>query len=249
MPSTGIASSWSVLQGRGPPPTNHVRMILMEFVTFLTDLFLHLDEHLSAVIAGYGTLTYLLLFLIIFLETGLVITPFLPGDSLLFAAGTFASPALGSPLNIWLLFVLLCVAAIGGDTVNYWIGHYVGPKAFSGNNRWLKKEYLEKTHAFYEKHGGMTIILARFVPIIRTFAPFVAGVGSMAYARFLLYNVIGGVMWVALFTLGGYFFGNLPVVKDNFSIVVIGIIGISVLPGVFEVVKKRVQERSKRAEA
>lgn len=221
----------------------------MEVVTFLIDLFLHLDDHLSAVIAEYGMLTYLLLFLIVFLETGIVITPFLPGDSLLFAAGTFASPALGSPLNIWLLFVLLCVAAIVGDTVNYWIGHYIGPKAFRGDSRWLKKKYLDKTHAFYERYGGKTIILARFVPIVRTFAPFVAGMGSMTYTRFLFFNVIGGVLWVAVFTLGGYYFGNLPVVKDNFSIVVVAIIGVSVLPGIIEVAKRRAEKRAQRAEA
>jgi membrane-associated protein len=182
------------------------------------------------------------------METGLVVTPFLPGDSLLFAAGTFASPALGSPLNIIVLFVLLSIAAIAGDTANYWIGHFIGPKAFSGNVRFLKKEYLDRTHAFYEKHGAITIVLARFVPIVRTFAPFVAGVGKMSYLHFITYNVLGGILWVALFTFGGYFFGNLPFVKDNFSIVVIAIILISVLPAVIEIVKSRMRS-SPEAEA
>lgn len=216
----------------------------MDLIAYIIDLFLHLDEHLSLVIAQYGTGTYLLLFLIIFMETGFVVTPFLPGDSLLFAAGTFASPALGSPLNIVVLYLLLCTAAVLGDTVNYWIGHFIGPRAFSMNNRFLKKEYLERTEAFYEKHGGKTIVLARFIPIIRTFAPFVAGVGKMSYWRFISYNVIGGIAWVTLFCLGGYFFGNLPVVKENFSIVVVTIIMISVLPMVFEVVKGRMKRPS-----
>jgi membrane-associated protein len=213
----------------------------MDVIGNLIDLFLHLDEHLSLVIQDYGTWTYLLLFLIIFMETGFVVTPFLPGDSLLFAAGTFTSPALGSPLNIVALIVLLIIAAIAGDTINYWIGHYIGPKAFSGNYRFLKKEYLDRTHLFYEKHGGKTIILARFVPIIRTFAPFVAGVGKMSYSHFIAYNVIGGITWVVLFSLGGYFFGNLPFVKDNFSLVVIAIILISVMPAVVEVLRERLR--------
>jgi len=208
----------------------------MEVITYLIDLFLHLDKHLNSVIQTYGTWTYLLLFLIIFLETGLVVTPFLPGDSLLFAAGAFAG--LGS-LNVGLLFILLSIAAVVGDTVNYWIGHYVGPRAFSGEVRFLKKEYMDRTHDFYERHGGKTIILARFVPIVRTFAPFVAGIGAMSYGHFIAYNVVGGVMWVALFTFGGFFFGNLKVVQDNFSIVVLGIIFISVLPAVIEFFKER----------
>jgi membrane-associated protein len=211
----------------------------MELLATLIDLFLHLDKHLSQVVQNYGALTYLLLFLIIFMETGLVVTPFLPGDSLLFAGGTFASPALGSPLNIWGLYLLLFAAAVLGDTVNYWIGHYLGERAFKEEHRFLKREYLERTHRFYEKHGGKTIILARFVPIIRTFAPFVAGVGEMSYLRFISYNVIGGFLWVTLFTWGGYFFGNLPLVKNNFSLVVIAIVLISVLPAVYEVLKER----------
>lgn len=217
----------------------------MEFITYLIDLFLHLDKHLSTVIQSYGIWTYALLFLIIFMETGLVVTPFLPGDSLLFAAGTFASPALGSSLNIFLLWSLLCVAAVLGDTVNYWIGHYIGPRAFSGEIRFLKKEYLDRTHAFYEKHGGKTIVLARFVPIIRTFAPFVAGVGKMSYGHFFTYNVFGGILWVTTFTFGGYYFGNLPFVKENFTFVVVAIILISVLPAVYEVLKERSRSTSK----
>jgi membrane-associated protein len=211
----------------------------MEMVATLIDLFLHLDKHLSQVVHDYGTWTYALLFLIIFMETGLVVTPFLPGDSLLFAAGTFASTALGSPLSIWVLYLLLFAAAVIGDTANYWIGHTLGEKAFSQPHRFLKREYLERTHTFYERHGGKTIILARFVPIIRTFAPFVAGVGEMSYLRFISYNIIGGFLWVTLFTWGGYFFGNLPVVKNNFSLVVIAIIGLSVMPAVVEVYRER----------
>ena len=211
----------------------------MEFISYLIDLFLHLDKHLSQIIKNYGVWTYLLLFLVIFMETGFVVTPFLPGDSLLFAAGTFASPALGSSLNIFLLWALLCAAAILGDTINYWIGHFIGPKAFKGEVRFLKKEYLDRTHDFYEKHGGKTIIIARFIPIIRTFAPFVAGIGAMNYGRFITYNVVGGVAWVTIFTFGGYYFGNLPFVKENFSLVVIAIIFISVVPMVFEFIKQR----------
>jgi membrane-associated protein len=214
----------------------------MELITYLIDLFLHLDEHLNTVIQNYGTWTYLLLFLIIFMETGLVVTPFLPGDSLIFAAGTFAG--IGS-LNVFLLFFLLSAAAIIGDTVNYWIGHYIGPRAFSGEVRFLKKEYMDRTHEFYERHGGKTIILARFVPIVRTFAPFVAGIGAMSYGHFIAYNVIGGVVWVALFTFGGYFFGNLKVVQDNFSIVVLAIIFLSILPAVIEVLKERARSAPK----
>jgi membrane-associated protein len=213
----------------------------MDLVTYFIDLFLHLDKHLSVVIQTYGTWTYLLLFFIIFMETGFVVTPFLPGDSLLFAAGTFASPALGSALNIWVLYLLLILAAVAGDTANYWIGHFIGPRAFSGEVRFLKKEYLERTEAFYQKHGGKTIVLARFIPIIRTFAPFVAGVGKMSYPHFISYNVVGGIAWVSLFTWGGYFFGNLPFVKENFSFVVLAIIFLSVLPAIIEVLRSRIR--------
>jgi membrane-associated protein len=212
----------------------------MEVITNLIELFLHIDEYLAEIIAQYGTWTYALLFLIVFLETGLVVTPFLPGDSLLFAAGSFSTLGVLSP---WMLVILLSIAAILGDTVNYWIGHYIGPRAFSGNIRFLKKEYLDKTHEFYEKHGGKTIILARFVPIVRTFAPFVAGVGAMTYGKFILYNVVGGIVWVNIFVWLGYFFGNLPFVKKNFEIAILAIIFVSVLPMVYEFVKAKWEAR------
>ena len=208
----------------------------MDLLRSVLDLFLHLDQHLSRVIADYGVWTHLILFLIVFAETGLVVTPFLPGDSLLFAAGTFA--ALGA-LDLWLLVVLLIGAAILGDTVNYWVGAWIGPRAFSGNVRFLRKDYLERTHAFYEKHGGKTIILARFVPIIRTFAPFVAGVGAMSYPKFITYNVVGAVLWVGLFVPAGYFFGNIPAVRKNFTLVILAIIALSVLPIALEAIKAR----------
>jgi membrane-associated protein len=208
----------------------------MELLRSLIDLFLHLDQHLSEVISRYGVWTHLILFLIVFAETGLVITPFLPGDSLLFAAGTFA--ALGS-LDLGLLVVLLIGAAIIGDTVNYWVGAWIGPRAFSGNVKLLRKDYLDRTHAFYEKHGGKTIILARFVPIIRTFAPFVAGVGAMSYPRFLTYNIVGAVLWVGLFVPAGYFFGNIPTVRKNFTLVILAIIALSVLPIAIEAIRAR----------
>ncbi|NIW43200.1 MAG: DedA family protein [Gammaproteobacteria bacterium] len=217
----------------------------MELVRSFIELFLHLDEYLNLIISQYGTWTYALLFLIIFMETGFVVTPFLPGDSLLFAAGSFA--ALGS-LNPVILFVLLAFSAVLGDTVNYWIGHYIGPRAFSGNIRFLKKEYLDKTHAFYEKHGGKTIILARFIPIIRTFAPFVAGVGAMTYWKFITYNVVGGITWVAIFTFGGYFFGNLDFVRRNFEIVIFAIIAISLMPPVIELIKAKLEQRRQKKE-
>jgi len=216
----------------------------MELILKLIDIFLHLDEYLGAVIQEYGTLAYLFLFFVVFMETGFVVTPFLPGDSLIFAAGTFAG--LGS-LNPFVIFGLLGLAAVLGDTVNYWIGHYIGPRAFSGNVRFLKKEYLDRTHAFYEKHGGKTIILARFIPIIRTFAPFVAGVGAMTYSKFISYNIIGGLLWVAIFTFMGYFFGNLPIVQDNFSLVIIAIILISVMPAVIEFVREKLRQRKEVA--
>jgi membrane-associated protein len=214
----------------------------MNFVQLLIDLFLHLDKHLSAVITQYGVWTYALLFVVIFIETGLVVTPFLPGDSLIFAAGTFA--ALGS-LNIWLLFVLLAVAAVLGDTVNYWIGHYLGARAY--NIKWIRREYLDRTRLFFEKHGGKTIFLARFVPIIRTFAPFVAGIGEMSYSYFISYNIFGGIVWVALFTFAGYFFGNIPFIRDHFSLVIIVIVLISVVPMAVEAIKA--QRESKQAKA
>lgn len=210
----------------------------MELLTGLIDLILHLDKYLDILIQHFDVWTYLILFFVIFMETGFVVTPFLPGDSLIFAAAAFAARP-GSPLNPILLFLLLSLAAIAGDTANYWIGHYIGPKAFSGNVRFLKKEYLDRTHAFYEKYGGKTIILARFIPIIRTFAPFVAGIGAMTYWKFITYNIVGGITWVAIFTFGGYFFGNLPLVEENFSLVIIAIIIISVLPAVIEYLRER----------
>jgi membrane-associated protein len=215
----------------------------MEILNKLIDLFLHLDRHLNEVITEYGPWTYLLLFLIVFCETGLVITPVLPGDSLLFAAGALAAIS-GSPLNVGFLFVLLTVAAILGDTVNYWIGSSVGPKIFSKQNvRFLNREYLDRTHQFYEKYGGKTIIIARFIPIVRTFAPFVAGIGRMTYWRFLLYNVVGGIVWVAVCLFAGYWFGNIPIVKQNFSIVIIVIVFISVLPAIIEYVRHRMNSK------
>jgi membrane-associated protein len=211
----------------------------MELLKFLIDLFLHLDEHLATVISQYGSWTYGILFAVIFVETGLVIMPILPGDSLLFAAGTFA--ALPDGLNIWYLVLLLIVAAILGDTVNYAIGHYLGERAY--NIKWIKKEYFEKTHAFFEKHGGKAIFLARFVPIVRTFAPFVAGIGKMTYSYFITYNVVGGIVWVLLFTFAGYFFGNIPFMKKNFEYVIIAIILFSLLPMVYEWWKARSEAR------
>jgi membrane-associated protein len=211
--------------------------LLKEFIEF----FLHLDTHLHAAVQAYGIWTYLLLFLIIFCETGLVVTPILPGDSLLFAAGALAA---GGSLNVVWLSVLLSVAAVLGDAANYTIGHFMGPKVFSQENgRFLKKEYLDRTHQFYEKYGGKTIIIARFVPIVRTFAPFVAGVGSMTYWRFASYNVIGGVAWVTICLFAGYAFGNLPIVKENFTLVILAIIFISLLPGLVEFMRHRQQQR------
>lgn len=204
----------------------------MEIIGNLIGIFLHLDKHLNIVIQNYGIWTYLIIFLIVFCETGLVITPLLPGDSLLFAAGSFAGMGM---LDIRLLFLLLSGAAILGDSVNYYIGRSMGPKVFQkGNSRIFKKEYLDKTHRFYEKYGGKTIILARFIPIVRTFAPFVAGVGTMSYRRFAAFNIAGGIAWVGLFVFGGYYFGSLPIVKQNFSIVILAIIFISILPGIVE---------------
>jgi membrane-associated protein len=197
----------------------------------LIDFLLHLDDYLKVIIEQYGTLTYLILFAIVFAETGLVVTPFLPGDSLLFAAGAFA--ALGS-FNIWVLIVLLSLAAIIGDTVNYGMGKWIGPRAFDGRLPLIKREHLERTQAFFAKYGGKTIILARFIPIVRTFAPFVAGVGSMAYGQFIFFNVVGGILWVTIFSLLGYFFGNLEFIKRNFELVVVVIIAISVVPAVYE---------------
>lgn len=204
----------------------------MEFVQFCIDFVFHIDTHLGAIIQHFGVWSYALLFLIIFAETGFVVTPFLPGDSLLFAAGTFA--AVGS-FNLWWLMAALILAAIIGDSVNYAAGKLIGEKAFQGNHsRIFKKEYLERTHRFYEKYGGKTIVLARFVPIVRTFAPFVAGVGRMNYLHFLVYNVTGGILWVLLFTVTGFWFGNMPVIRENFSLTIFIIIILSLMPGLIE---------------
>ncbi len=210
----------------------------MDLIYSLIDFILHIDDHLVEIVNNYQTWTYLILFLIIFAETGLVVTPFLPGDSLLFATGAIiAKPE--TDLNVFLMWGLLMVAGILGDMVNYHIGKYIGPKAFSGKYRFLKKEYLEKTEKFYDKYGGKTIIYARFVPIVRTFAPFVAGVGSMSYGKFASYNVIGAILWVTSFLFIGYFFGGLPIIKDNFTLVVFAIIILSILPPIIEVIKEK----------
>jgi membrane-associated protein len=216
----------------------------MEPLKNLIDIFLHLNNYLAQIIQQYGTLTHLILFAVIFCETGLVVTPFLPGDSLIFAAGTFA--AIGS-LNVWILFVLLVIAAVAGDAVNYWIGHTIGPRAYTGEIKLIKKEYIDRTHAFFEKYGGKAIFLARFVPIVRTFAPFVAGVGQMSYGYFFRYNVIGGITWVAIFLGLGYFFGNIPFVQKNFELVIIAIILISVVPMGVEWFKARRESQQKKA--
>jgi membrane-associated protein len=211
----------------------------MDFIRAFVEFFLHIDKHLLQVTSEYGFWTYLILFIIIFCETGLVVTPFLPGDSLLFAAGALAAVDTTGTLNVALLFLVLAAAAIGGDTVNYFIGSFIGLKIFEKNIPFLKREYLERTHQFYEKYGGKTIILARFVPIVRTFAPFVAGVGNMTYSRFITYNVVGGVAWIALFTFGGYLFGNISIIRNNFSIVTVVIILISVMPILVEFMRSR----------
>jgi membrane-associated protein len=204
----------------------------------LLDFFLHIDVHLGQIISTYGLVTYLILFGTIFVETGLVFVPFLPGDSLLFAAGALA--ALGS-FNIWLLVPFMMLAAILGDTINYWIGHFFGQKLVDNPHVPIKKEHIEETQRFFDRHGGKTIILARFVPIVRTFAPFVAGIGKMRYSEFISYNIIGGTAWVALATLTGFFFGNIPFVKHNFSVVVLGIVIISVVPMMIPLMKRLVK--------
>lgn len=211
----------------------------MDLLRSFLDFFLHIDEHLAVIIQQYGGWTYLILFLIIFCETGLVVTPFLPGDSLLFAAGALVALDTSGTLNIFLLIGILIIAAIAGDTVNYAIGRFIGTKLLDRNIPFLKKEYLDRTYAFYEKHGGKTIILARFVPIVRTFAPFVAGIGHMNYGRFLAYNVVGGIIWIVLFTLAGFFLGSIPIIKNNFELAAILIVLVSVLPMVIEFVRER----------
>jgi membrane-associated protein len=216
----------------------------LEWFQYAIDLFLHLDRHLAELAQALGPWLYFLLFAIVFCETGLVVTPFLPGDSLLFAVGALASiPESG--LSIWLIGALLVAAAILGDAVNYAVGAYIGPRVFSSEeSRWLNKKHLQRTHEFYEKYGGKTIILARFVPIVRTFAPFVAGVGSMTYARFALYNVTGAIAWVTSFLLAGYFFGQLPIVKEYFHLVIVGIIVVSAVPVVVEFIRARREARA-----
>jgi membrane-associated protein len=218
----------------------------MNPIELFLDMLLHMDEYMAQIINQFGTLTYALLFVVIFIETGLVVTPFLPGDSLLFAAGTFAAlPETG--LNIWLLFVFMAIAAVAGDTANYWIGHRIGAGAY--HSKWIKKEYLDRTHAFFQKHGGKTIFLARFVPIVRTFAPFVAGIGEMSYGYFISYNIFGGITWVGIFLSLGYFFGNLEIVRQNFELVIIAIVLISVTPAIWEWWKARQEAKHAAAAA
>lgn len=216
----------------------------MEILKEIIDFVLHIDVHLNDLIITYGNWTYAILVAIIFCETGLVVTPFLPGDSLLFAAGAFAA---AGTLDANLLFVLLSLAAIVGNIVNYSIGHYLGPRVFTeGKIRFLNKAYLDRTHLFYEKHGGKTIVIARFLPIIRTFAPFVAGVGFMSYSKFMVYNIVAGIAWVGIFIYGGYFFGNLPAVKDNFALVIGAIIVISTIPALIEFLRHKLRHQEKK---
>jgi membrane-associated protein len=211
----------------------------VELIQGFIDLIVHLDQHLLELVENYGGWIYAILFLIVFCETGLVVTPFLPGDSLLFVAGTIAG---AGSMNVHLLAALLTVAAVIGDSLNYAIGHYLGPKVFKYEESWFfRKAYIEKTHAYFEKYGGRTIIIARFVPIVRTYAPFVAGIGRMQYRQFLLYNVVGAVVWVVLLTYAGYFFGNFPVVKDNLSLVILAIIIASISPAIIEVARHKLR--------
>lgn len=217
-------------------------ILTVEQIKFLFDFILHIDKHLLELVQRYDTWIYLILFLIVFAETGLVVTPLLPGDSLLFAAGALAAPP-DNPLNVGILMLIFFVAAFGGDNTNYFIGNYIGPKVFEKNYKLLKKEYLFKTQDFYDKHGGKAVIFARFVPIVRTFAPFVAGVGSMAYKRFIGFSLLASVLWINICVWAGYFFGKLEIVKNNFSLVVIAIIGISLVPILIGVIKHRLQKK------
>jgi membrane-associated protein len=218
---------------------------MIDFLLAALDFVLHLDKHLAELVADYGAWTYFILFMIVYCETGLVVTPFLPGDSLLFAVGALAATGV---LNVGLAFVLLLVAAILGDATNYYVGSKFGDRLVARHPRWLKPQYLERTHAFYEKYGGKTVIIARFVPIVRTFAPFVAGLGKMTYRTFQMYNVVGALLWVTSLLFGGYLFGNIPWVRENFGMVVIAIIVISILPAVVEVfLRLRATRAAKRA--
>lgn len=216
----------------------------MELLVTLADFILHVDRHLAEIVGQYGMWTYFLLFCVIFLETGFVVTPFLPGDSLLFAAGALCGARIMDP---WIINGLLMAAAILGDNTNYWIGRLAGPAIFEKDNRLINRKYLDKAHAFYERHGGKTIVIARFLPIIRTFAPFVAGVARMRYHHFLACSVLGGTLWITLFTWAGYFFGNMPFVRKNFSVVIVAIIVISLLPGVIEYLRGRRNAARERA--
>jgi membrane-associated protein len=216
---------------------------MTDLLNTLLDIVLHIDKHLQMWVIEYQTLTYLILFTIIFMETGFVVTPFLPGDSLLFAAGTVAAMD-NQPLNVFILIILLILAAFSGDNTNYFFGRFLGDKVYEKNYRLIRREYLDKTHAFYEKHGGKTIIIARFMPIIRTFAPFVAGVGTMKYSRFISFSIIGNIIWVVFFIIAGYFFGNIPIVKNNFSIVIVTIIFVSLLPMIIAIIKKYLPKKN-----
>ena len=218
---------------------------MVDLIHYLFDFVLHIDRHLLEIVSTYQTWAYLILFLIIFMETGFVVTPFLPGDSLLFAAGTIAALP-GEPLSIIPLIILLIVAAFAGDNTNYFIGRFIGHKVYELNYRLIKRKYLDKTHVFYERHGGKTIIIARFMPIIRTFAPFVAGVGTMIYIRFVSYSIIGNIIWVVLFCLAGFFFGNISLVKNNFSLVIFAIIFVSLLPMIIAMLKKWIPARKSK---
>jgi membrane-associated protein len=208
----------------------------VELLTQFIDIILHLDQHLTWLLENYGNWFYLILFAIIFCETGLVVTPFLPGDSLLFVAGALAA---ANGIDVGTLIGVLMAAAFLGDNTNYWIGHFVGPRVFTQESRWLNRAYLDKTEAFYERHGGKTILLARFLPILRTFAPFVAGIGRMPYARFVGFSAAGAVLWINSLVLAGYFFGNLPFIKDNLTLVILGIIVLSLMPGIVHFLRAR----------
>lgn len=228
------------ISGKGTVPLPFKQQNMIDLLYQGLDFMRHLDEHLQRLVSDYQTFAYVILALIIFCETGLVVTPFLPGDSLLFAAGAVAAG--GSALNVWLLIPILIAAAILGDNTNYFFGKYLGQRVFQRDYWFLKRDYITRTEQFYEKYGGRTLVMARFVPIVRTFAPFVAGVGNMTYRKFIGYCFGGGILWVVSMTLAGYFFGQIPIVKNNFEIVVVGIIGFSVLPMVIELIKAKMRK-------